>query len=90
MSLPDSLRGMAQALASPDSAAFAAAEKAARESLIERIASMPPSAVVSHNALRAFRTQHVEMMGYVDGASPGLTAGETPSPVQQPPPKASS
>lgn len=64
------LHSMAEALAGTrDDAALKAAEARARESLIARIKELPPRAVVSKEALAAFKQQHTEMMAFIESAS---------------------
>ena len=87
MSLADDLNALAHALAArePDADAVAAAEETARASLVARVASLPPSAVVSRNALQAFRRQHVAMMSYAEVAAPASTGDSAPPSNTHPP-----
>lgn len=66
-------------MASTDAGTAAAAEERARKLLVANIAALPPRAVVSSGALRAFRQQHVAMMKYIEGTSGGAVQLALPS-----------
>ena len=67
----------AGARAKPDQAAVADAEAQARAALIAKIAALPPRAIFSSEALRAFRSQHVEMNAYLLAANGPPQAGSS-------------